>query len=230
MDHGLGRKPQPLDLRDFHVSRIPFYGPARGATRQFWTMGGGAMRLDQGQTGTCEGNAWTNWLIAGPVVHPDVAAFADAGVAETWARKLYVDATGDTSLQQGAYTRQILKVLKTRGEIGTYAAMSTADEIVNALLTVGPVCHGSDWYESMFDPISKYGNSYLVVDESSGVAGGHAYCLTAVDLAPADGPAYVRVENSWGSGWGHNGTARLSITNLHRLFVGDAWTATEQPF
>ncbi|MDP9301853.1 MAG: hypothetical protein M3P43_13325 [Actinomycetota bacterium] len=229
MTYGLGRRPLPKDERDFSVRRIPQLQETT-TTRKFWSMGGPDMRLDQGQTGTCQGQAWTNWLIAGPITHPDFPAFSDADTAEAFARQLYLDATGDATLEQGAYTRQILKVLTQRTWIGAYYRCSSVDEIVQTILTVGPVCHGSSWFNSMFDPVSEYENSYLRVDEASGVAGGHEYLLSAVNLAPAEGPPYVRVENSWGGSWAHNGCARISIDDLRVLFVGDAYVCSESVF
>ena len=226
----LGRLPHKPDVRDFHISQIPYYGPARGVTRMFYTMAGHDFRIDQGQEGTCEGHSWTNFFLAGPVTHPTFPSFDNPQDAHLFARKLYLDATGDTTFQQGAYTRQILKVVLARGEIGAYYQCPSVDEITNALATVGPVCFASNWYESMFEPVSKYGNSYLHVDTSSGIAGGHAYCLTGMNLAPAEGPPYVRMENSWGAGWGHDGTARIAIADLRVLFDGDAYHATEEAF
>lgn len=220
-EHGLGRKPLPRDPRDFPLKLVL---PERGtSTRRFWTR---PLVLDQGDTGTCEGNAWTGWLADGPIVHPDIAALSDPIAGEAYARQLYLDATGDTSLQQGAYTRQLLRQLVARGLIAAYHRAASVDEIVTQILTRGPICHGSVWYESMFEPVDQDGNAYVVVDEASGVAGGHEYLLDAVELEPVEGPPYVRLHNSWGT-WGHDGTARLSIDDLHILFVGDAFAPTE---
>ena len=42
--------------------------------------------------------------------------------------------------------------------------------------------------------------------------------------------AYTRVQNSWGSGWGANGTARLTIESFRRLNLWDNWTFQETSF
>src|SRR5205085_5483189 len=168
------------------------------------------------------------WLADGPITLPDITALNEPGTGEDYARRLYVDATGDTTLEQGAYTRQILNVLVSRGLLGAYYRASSVEEVVQAILTVGPVCFGSSWYHSMDTVISKYGNAYIRVDESSGVRGGHEYLLDGVNLAPADGPPFVRLHNSWSAQWAWLGTARVSIDDLHLLFVGDAFIATEE--
>ncbi len=221
MSH-LGRLPLPRDDRDFRLANIL---PKRGsATRKFWKR---PLILDQGDTGTCEGNAWTGWLADAPVTHPDITALNDPITGEVYARDLYVDATGDTTLQQGAYTRQLLKALVNRGLIGAYHAAASVDEVITAILTLGPVCFGSNWYASMDYPKDEFNNTYIYVDEASNIRGGHEYILDAIDLAPAEGPPYCRLHNSWGLDYGHSGTVRVTIDDLHKLFVGDAFLATE---
>lgn len=218
----LGRLPLPRDDRDYRLSVIL---PERGAaTRKFWTR---PLVLDQGNTGTCEGNAWTGWLADAPVFHPGITALDDPTTGEEYARQLYFDATHDTTLEQGAYTRQILKVLVQRRLIGAYHRAVSVEEVITAILTLGPVCFGSDWYASMDDVVYEYGNAYIGVDEASGVRGGHEYVLDAIDLAPPEGPPYARLHNSWSDQWAHEGTARVSIDDLHVLFVGDAFICTE---
>lgn len=228
-----GRLPLPRDDRDWNVWSLldQAYDQAGNLpARRFWGMGGYDMRLDQGNTGTCQGNAWTNALIAAPSEHTTYAGFRDPNTAEMWAQQLYVDATGDETLMQGAYTRQILDELLGRGMIASYHRCQTADETVDVLRGHGPVCYGLAWYRSMDDTIEEYGNTYIHVDESSGIRGYHEVCFTGVDLAPTEGPPYARMENSWGPDWGHHGTARVPIEDLHILYLGDAFTIVEAPF
>jgi hypothetical protein len=218
----LGRLPLPRDDRDFRLADIL---PDRGlATYKYWYR---SLVLNQGNTGTCEGNAWTGWLADGPITHPSITALKDATAGEEYARQLYVEATGDTSLQEGAYTRQLLKVLVGRGLIGAYHAAASVDEIITTLLRVGPVCFGCDWYSSMDTVVNQYDNSYIFVDEASGVRGGHEFILDGINLSPGSGLPYVRMHNSWGVGWAHEGTARITLDDLRKLFVGDAFVATE---
>lgn len=217
----LGRLPLPRDDRDYRLDTIL---RRTTATRKFWYR---PLMLDQGYTGTCEGNAWTGWLADGPITHPDIAALDDPTTGEAYARALYVEATGDTSLQEGAYTRQLLSVLVKRGLVGAYYRASSVEEVCQAILTLGPICFGSPWYSSMDRVVLQYDNAYIRVDEASGVRGGHEYLLDAVNLSPSAGPPFARLHNSWGPGWGHQGTVRVSIDDLHLLFVGDAFICSE---
>lgn len=224
--HRFGRLPLPRDDRDKLAREVR---AAVALARKLWSQGGAAMRLDQGQTGTCEGNAWTNVLIAGPTTHPSYEAFADAVAAESWAQQVYVDATGDTTLQQGATTRSILRVLIARGLIAAYARCAAVEDVYQALQH-GPVGFAMPWYYSMDRPVAQYGNYYLHADEASGIRGYHEVALTGIDPAPDSGPPWVRMENSWGRGWCADGTARIAFDDLAVLFLGDAFTISENPF
>lgn len=218
----LGRLPLPRDDRDKPMAPLLVEAPL--VDRHYYYR---PLMLNQGNYGTCEGNMGTGWLADGPITHPDIEALKDPATGEAYAQQLYVDATGDTSMQEGAYTRQILRVLRDRGLIGAYHAAASVDEIVQALLTLGPVMFASNWYGSLDRVVPLYGNAYIYVDEASGIRGGHAYLLDGIDLTPTDGPPFVRMHNSWGPEWAHGGTARITLDDLRKLFVGDAWIGTE---
>ena len=165
----LGRLPLPRDERDFPMARILPERQLR--TFRYWRR---PIVLDQGDTSTCEGNAWTAWLADAPVVHPDIDALNDPVTAEVYAVELYEEATGDSTLLKGGYTRQFLKVLQRRGLIGNYYRAASVDEVITCILTTGPVCFGSYWYSSMDRVWTEYGNAYLRVDEGTTIRGGGA--------------------------------------------------------
>src|ERR1051326_4457542 len=111
--YGLGRHPLPRDDRDFLLRNMSpekleaIKAPAeRTTTRTFYTMVGKDFRIDQGQEGTCVGHGCTNVLLAGPVVHSEFPSFDNTTDAHIFARKLYFDASGDSTYQQGTYTRK----------------------------------------------------------------------------------------------------------------------------
>jgi hypothetical protein len=230
-EYGLGRKPHKRDERDYMLREaVPFPVSLPVAGVQWWAMAGHDMRINQGAEGTCVGHGCTNVLMAAPSEHSTFPSFKDPYNAHLFARELYYDATGDGTYQEGAYTRDALNVLVERGQIAAYYRLGGVEEIKSTLLTFGPVTFGSTWYRPMFTPVAKYGNYYLRVDPNAVVEGGHLYCLTGVNLAPTEGPPYVRMENSWGPGWGKNGTARIAIDDLSILFDGDAYVLTETRF
>ncbi len=230
--YGLGKKPFKKDERDYLLrDTMKFRAAVATATpAKFWGMVSPEMRLDQGNEGTCVGHGCTHVLMDAPSTHPQFPSFADVDTAHQFARKLYFDATGDSTYQEGAYTRDALNVLKQRGQISTYYRLTSVEEIKTTLRNIGPVTFGSTWYNSMFNTVSMYNNQYLRVNPDSGVAGGHLYCLTGINDDPVEGPPYVRMENSWGRPWAKNGTARITLDDLAILFDGDCYLLTETPF
>lgn len=220
MRHGLGRVPHPETPRARQLYPITPLLTASTRTYRYWWEGGAW--LDQGQTGTCVGNAFAHRRADSPI--------PITGITEDWARTLYVDASGDTTLQEGTSGLAACRVLATRGTITSYHWVTTAEELRTAVLDLGTVCVGTNWYESMFDPVERYGNSYMRVSPASGLAGGHEYLINGINLAPSEGPPFARMKNSWGKGWGHGGTARFELSALEDLLFsadGDAVLITE---
>jgi len=78
------------------------------------------------------------------------------------------------------------------------------------LLNTGPISLGIPWYSSMFN-VDK--DNRIVVDESSGLAGGHQICIVGND---AEGRR-VRVRNSWGADWADDGHAWLAWSDMGDL-------------
>jgi hypothetical protein len=252
----LGALPPKRDRRDFPLSAI--LPKPTAVQRRYWSK---PFTLDQGPYGTCVANAWTHWLIQGPVTHLDRPRLNPAnqpspgqkywtyqksgtfqtawgapvpGSAEEYAVDLYdkiheLYEDPDPERDDGAYTVDGAKALQKRGLISTYFNAQAVDEMVEALLNVGPIVFASPWYGSMYGTYAAYDNRYLDVDVSTGIKGYHAYVLDGVELAPTEGPPFVRMHNSWGP-WGKAGTARIQIEpDLYTLFMGAAYVGTEVP-
>lgn len=79
-----------------------------------------------------------------------------------------------------------------------------------SLLMHGPVSAGMAWYRSMF---TVDGDDEIVVDPTSGLAGGHQIELVGVDVDNQR----VRMVNSWGAGWGDGGYAWFGWHDLAML-------------
>lgn len=223
-EHGLGREPHPETPRAaslYPVTERADYNLTT-ATRRYWWENGA--RLDQGAYGTCVGNAFAHRRANSPV--------PVAGIDETYARQLYLDASGDTTYEQGTSGLAACRVLAQRGTITAYHWIATPTELRTAVLTLGTVCVGTTWFNSMFTPVYRYGALFLDVNPASGVAGGHEYVITGINLAPSAGPPFYRMLNSWSTSWGHNGTARMVCADLEQLLFsdsGDAVLITESP-
>lgn len=110
------------------------------------------------------------------------------------------DDTGSSGLGCGK-TGKELGVFKSYLHCFSLAALESA-------LQNGPVLVGIPWLQSMFDTDNK-GN--IKFDKNSGVAGGHELCLSGWN-----GKKF-RVDNSWGTSWGYNGSGFLTSAQLWYL-------------
>jgi hypothetical protein len=230
---GLGRKPNPPDERDkLYPMRALIPTEVTPRTRRFWagedllTPGTQPLILDQGMTGTCVANDATHWLNDAPVTQPNLV------LNEDYAVQLYVEGTGDTSLQDGAYTRQIVDVLKKRGLMPTYNWAESVDDIVDHLLYRGPVMFACNWTAGCDNPqtiVWPNGKVRYYLTYSGSARGGHSFLLDGVLLTPPVGPPFVRMRNSWGKGWCNGGFAQIAIEELTKMFLdwGDAVVAGE---
>ena len=95
--------------------------------------------LDQGNYGTCVGNAGAGWLASEPEI--------DQNVDEALARKLYyettcIDGACDSTYQDGATVRSLAKALKNRGRLSAYAFAQNMDEIDEWLDNHGSIAGG----------------------------------------------------------------------------------------
>lgn len=155
---------------------------------------------DQKATPRCVGFAWAHWLDASPIsqfANPD-GIYELAQAVDEWEGTDY----DGTSVRAGA------KVLERIGFITSYQWAFDVEQIVEALLQVGPVVVGTEWLSGMMSPDPRG-----LIRAKGRSAGGHAYLLTGVDRVQG----FVRVKNSWGLRWGVKGRAYLPIDDLGRL-------------
>ncbi len=184
--------------------------------------------LDQGDLGSCTGNAGTGALgtepfytLTGKAVLP---APDDVKSAEEFAVQLYSDATivdgypgryppDDT----GSSGLAICKVLKTRGTINRFRWARSAYGFVR-LLQEGPVLQGMPWYNAFFEPDAQ---GFIDSDKrwsGSGVAGGHEVEALGVELDTKDVfSSVITYANSWGTGWGDGGRFRMRLRTYEQL-------------
>jgi hypothetical protein len=229
---GLGRILDPETPRA--AALYPVFTGISLRTRRNWRRADIAP-LNQGATGTCVGNAFAHRRAGGPV--------QVAGIDEAWARKLYLEAseiywgTPDTTLSKGTSAVSACQVLLKRKAIDRYEWVAhwnaAVDDLRYALLELGPVCVGSNWYASMDSPTQVGNQFYMNVDYTSRVRGGHEFVIDRIDLDPQDGSEpYYTMLNSWGTSWGKGGTARFRLADLETLIFegwGDAVLISELP-
>jgi hypothetical protein len=193
--------------------------------------------LDQGQLGSCTGNAATGMLgtdSAGRTATTTVTISAAGAAAshglftagehtldEAFAVALYSLATIlDTysgtypPTDTGSDGVSVSKALKALGLITAYTHAFSLDAL-NSALQASSLIIGIEWLESMFttDPAGK-----IIVDKSSGVAGGHELEVLGYN---ADTGLY-EIPNSWGTdGFGIDGTGFMTTADM-------AWLLSRQ--
>jgi hypothetical protein len=206
--------------------------------------------LDQGQLGSCTGNAATGILgtdsagrtattsvtisAAGAAASHGLFAAAPYVLDEAFAVALYSLATILDGVP-GAYPPTdtgssgigVAKALKALGLAAGYSHAFILPALASAL-QAGPVIIGIPWLNSMFNPGA---DGRIPVDQSSGVAGGHEIEIARYDATTDE----YWITNSWGTGWGLQGRGYLTATDLAWLLSqqGDVtvptWAATPSP-
>lgn len=108
----------------------------------------------------------------------------------------------NTTVRAGA------KVLQDMGMLSEYHWAFDAEDVITAVLTLGPVVMGTDWYAAM-----NYPSATGLIKLDGSKVGEHAYLINGVDLEKGT----VRIKNCWGKTWGKGGYAHLAVESLEKL-------------
>ena len=177
--------------------------------------------LDQGDLGSCTGNAgigtlgtdpFYGTLPAGTILDETAAVevYSAATRLDDYSGSYPPDDTGSDGLS-------VAKVLKARGWISGYQhTFSPAD--FRLALTATPVMVGINWYGSFDAPDSS---GRIRITPGASVRGGHEVEAFAVDVERR----LIGLDNSWGPGWGLHGTCWVGWDDADRL-LGEQGDAT----
>jgi len=167
--------------------------------------------LNQGQLGSCTGNAGTANLAANDLWENYGKVLT---LDEKYAVGLYSRATAVDDYQgtypptdTGSDGLSIAKVLKERKFIDSYQHATSLPATLTALQTQA-VITGTEWRDDMFNP-DKDGRIHI----TGSVAGGHEYLLRGVDVENKR----VWMRNSWGKNWGVAGEAYFTWDDFEAL-------------
>lgn len=167
--------------------------------------------LDQGDIGSCTGNALVGCL--------DTPPFTHSRLGERTAIKLYSLATQLDSFP-GSYPPDDtgssgLAVCKAAKQLRYISAYHHAFGLQHALeaLVLGPVIVGIDWYDSFDDPVG----GLLTISPDASVRGGHELEVNMINVEHQ----LVGGWNSWGNSWGLHGRWLMSWDTLGRLLSQD---------
>lgn len=192
--------------------------PRSAIESRHWTRR--AAVLDQGDLGSCTGNAAAGWVGTDNAARMGLVEYGGRAVDETFAVDLYHRATTLDEFD-GTYPPEDtgssgLGAAKALEQVGLCAAYTHAFSLqaLETALQTGPVLVGIPWYTSMFAPGA---DGVVPVDESSGLAGGHELCVDELDTVNG----LVGFTNSWGVGWGSSGRGFFKLADMARLLAAD---------
>lgn len=190
--------------RDYPARRLA--GPAKSV---LWPHL--APVLDQGNLGSCTGNALAQLL--------NTAKFKNVRtryLTEDVALRLYSKATALDD-EPGAYPPDDtgssgLAVAKAGVSFGYLSGYRHAFGMAHFLDAIQqqPVIVGTTWYDGMFEPDAR---GYI--KPSGDVAGGHEYLVLGANVRWR----YVTILNSWSASWGRKGRALIHFDDFASLLA-----------
>jgi hypothetical protein len=213
-----GRRLGRVVRHDSRNRLYPWQRQDRQLTSQLWTRH--IPILDQGQLGSCTGNAEVGALGC----DPDFGALPpsppllneDLAVALYSAAEKIDGGAGYPPEDEGSSGPSAAQAAVNRGLISGYVHCFSLADVLDALED-HPVCLGVNWYTGFDRPDSS---GHVSIGSGDTVRGGHEFLCRGKDTDAK----IVICDNSWGTGWGKAGNFSFSWADLDRLLheQGDA--------
>jgi hypothetical protein len=194
--------------------------------------------LDQGDLGSCTGNAAEGCVGTGtlfdaiPADLPARPSPTNADSDEEQARALYSAATALDDYEgewppedTGSDGLSVAKACQRAGLISGYRHATSLEAALTAL-AAQPVIAGINWYSSFDEPIPS---GFISITHGAQVRGGHEICLDELNVEDR----LIGFTNSWGPFWGAQGRAYVSWDDFGQLLDEDGdvtvFTPATQP-
>lgn len=168
--------------------------------------------LDQGQVGSCVGNAHAGLRNHAPN-HYEKPVLHEPEAVGIYSLATEVDPFDGTypPSDTGSDGNSGAKASRQLGYIKSWTHAFGVDHALSALMT-GPLTIGTDWFEDMFNPDSKG-----LVHPTGSLAGGHQYVMDGWDAVHG----IFRFNNSWSNQWGYNGRFFMTYADVDTLLGRD---------
>jgi hypothetical protein len=208
--------PYPLGRSQEHDPRsLSFPAPTDSSVRSTaWRRYGTV--LDQGNVGSCTGNAAAQALNHAPFHQSGTRCLRETDALTLYSAATTLDNSPETYPPDdtGSSGLAVAKAARAAGLIGGYLHAFDLDHVLSAAMS-GPLIVGSDWLDGMFEP-----DASGFVHLTGSVAGGHEYVLDGVNLEHQR----LRFLNSWSANWGRRGRFFMSFDDFAALLDdgGDA--------
>jgi hypothetical protein len=173
--------------------------------------------LDQGQLGSCTGNAGTGMLGTSPFF--DTAPVRSLALNQPYAVGLYGQATHLDGIpgyyppiDGGSSGLGVAKALRARGIIDRYEHAFSVEAMLTALRRA-PVIVGTVWLSGMNTPDSRG-----FVQLTGKAEGGHEYlCREYEPVGSRLSFGVLTFDNSWSASWGDRGRFRITVGDFAYL-------------
>lgn len=174
--------------------------------------------FDQGDIGSCTGNALAGALMTSPLWKPK-RIYNEVTAQTLYSQATHLDPVDGQSWPPndvGSSGVDVCQAAKKDSYLSSYRHCFDFNTTMT-LLGHYPVMIGANWYDSMDSPDSS---DVLTISPNAQVRGGHEWCMVGLDPVSK----LIKAFNSWGTVWGQNGAFYLSFVTLERLLSeqGDA--------
>jgi hypothetical protein len=173
--------------------------------------------FDQGQLGSCTGNAACGAKNTEPLYHSgSTHLIAEAGAVDIYSLATRLDGVSDgyyPPTDTGSSGLAVAKAMKQEGMIGSYSHAFDIDAAL-AALQAGPIITGVNWYEG-FDTPDANG----LVKIAGQIRGGHELVGRGYVSAPNPDDALILLDNSWGLGYGNGGHFYWTVATWKKLLA-----------